>query len=151
MVNNFLKCIFKITDQNSICVSIVFKAETKEKYEENIFLKVFVLKLKNMLFWGSNNFLKQFFFPVLAFNTIESPMFFWSVYLNAQEKKLLTAKKTTKIAFWGLNTVFSAISKIPTKKNICASIVFKAESEPKHEENYLGGFTSKTKNMLFWG
>ena len=47
MVNN--------TDQNSMCVSIVFKAAPKEKYDEKFVLKVFVLKLKNILFRGPNN------------------------------------------------------------------------------------------------
>ena len=37
-------------------------------------------------------------------------------------------------------------------KNICASIVFKAESEPKQEEQIcFGGFSLKTKNTPFWG
>ena len=35
---------------------------------------------------------------------------------------------------------------------ICASIVSKVESEPKHEEdNIFGGFFFKTKNTLFRG
>ena len=30
-------CIFKNTGQNNICVPIVFKAKTKQKYEEQFF------------------------------------------------------------------------------------------------------------------
>ena len=38
------------------------------------------------------------------------------------------------------------------QKNICATIVFKAESKPKHEEtSFLGGFSSKIKIALFRG
>ena len=83
-----------------MCVSIVFKAETKEKYDEKNFLKVFVLKLKNILFWGSNNFLKIILCSVF-FNTIESPKFFWSVFFKTQEKKLLTAKNGQNGIFGG--------------------------------------------------
>ena len=37
MVNNVF-LYFQNTDQNNICVSIAFKAKTKEKYEENFVL-----------------------------------------------------------------------------------------------------------------
>ena len=50
-VNNIFLCIFKNTDQNNICASIIFKAKVKEKYEEN-FVTVFISKLKKALFWG---------------------------------------------------------------------------------------------------
>ena len=70
MVNNVFLCVFKNTDQNNIRASIVFKAKTKEKYEE-IFFTVFISKLKNALFWGSTNF-----FSVLAFKTIDTQMLF---------------------------------------------------------------------------
>ena len=36
-------------------------------------------------------------------------------------------------------------------KNICAFIVFKAESKLRHKETNVGGFSSKTKNAVFWG
>ena len=36
-------------------------------------------------------------------------------------------------------------------QDICASIVFKAESKPKQEEIFFWGFSSKTKNTLFGG
>ena len=57
-------------DQNNICVSIIFKAKTKEKYEENLF-SVFVEKKKliNRLFWGSANLFFKFFL-VLALKTM---------------------------------------------------------------------------------
>ena len=48
---------------------------------------------------------------------------------------------------------FQYVFKNTDQKDICASIVFKAESKPKHEENFFffwgGGFSSKTKNALF--
>ena len=37
-------------------MSIVFKAKTKEKYEEIFLKKVFVSNLINVLFWGANYF-----------------------------------------------------------------------------------------------
>ena len=43
----------------------------------------------------------------------------------------------------------STFSKIPNKKNICASIVFKAESVQNNEENFSGGFSVKTKKNAF--
>ena len=58
----FLKWVFQNTDQNSMCVSIVVEAETKEKYEENICLKCFVSKLKNNFFGGHAIFLNNFLF-----------------------------------------------------------------------------------------
>ena len=57
-----------------------------------------------------------------------------------------------KMAFLTANSFFSAFSKIPTQKDICLSIVFKAESKPKHEEKLLlGGFSSKTEKPFFGG
>ena len=71
-INNGFLLVFKNTDQNNICVSIVFKAKTKEKYEYNFCFMVFISKLKNALFWGSTNF----FLSVLAFKTIDKQMLF---------------------------------------------------------------------------
>ena len=48
-VNNGFLCVFKNTDQNNICASIVFKAKTKEKYEEIFFLR-FLFKNSKILF-----------------------------------------------------------------------------------------------------
>ena len=48
-VINFFLYIETNIDQNNMCASSVFKAKTKEKYEE-IFFKVFVSKLINTLF-----------------------------------------------------------------------------------------------------
>ena len=45
----FFCTLKKNIDQNNMCASSVFKAKTKEKYEE-IFFKVFVSKLINTLF-----------------------------------------------------------------------------------------------------
>ena len=53
--------VLKNTDQNSICVSMVFKAKTKEKYEE-IFFTVFISILNNALFRGQPIFIFNSFF-----------------------------------------------------------------------------------------
>ena len=45
---------------------------------------------------------------------------------------------------------FLTVNKYFFGKNICASIVFDAESKPKHEEHFcLWGFLPKPKNALF--
>ena len=67
-------------------------------------------------------------------------------------KKTLLTPKTAKMAFLTVNKFFVYIFKNSDQKNICASIVFKAESKPKHEEQiFLRGFSSKTKNVIFQG
>ena len=54
-VNNIFCVRFKNTDQNNICGFIVFKAKTKEKYENNFF-SVFISKTQNALLGGSTDF-----------------------------------------------------------------------------------------------
>ena len=50
-VNNGFLCVFKNTDQNKICASIIFKAKTKENYEEKLFLQ-FLNRNSKMPFYG---------------------------------------------------------------------------------------------------
>ena len=69
------------------------------------------------------------------------------IFENAQ-KKLLTAK-TAKMVFFMVNNFFLWNFKITNQKNICESIVFKAESKAKHKKKIVGGFSSKSKNALF--
>ena len=57
-----LFCVFKNTVLNNICASIVFKAKTKEKFQEKFFCTVFISKLKNALFGGRPIFFKFFFY-----------------------------------------------------------------------------------------
>ena len=65
-------------------------------------------------------------------------MLFKSVFLK-KHKKNMSCQKRPKWCFWRSRLFL----------NICASIVFKAESEPKHEElNFWGVFLQKP---LFWG
>ena len=72
-----------------------------------------------------------------------------SVFENAQKNHYLPPK-TAKMAFLTGNNFFLCVFKNTDQKNICVSIVFKAESKPKQEEqNFVGGFPSKTKNALF--
>ena len=53
--------VFKNTDQNNIYGFIIFKAKTKQKYEENFF-KGFYSKLKNALLGGQPDFYFLIFF-----------------------------------------------------------------------------------------
>ena len=57
-----------------------------------------------------------------------------------------------KMAHLAVNNFFVCVFKNTEQNNNCVFIVYKAESEPKHEEKILFGyFFSKTKNALFWG
>ena len=68
------------------------------------------------------------------------------------ETKVINFQKWPKWRFWGLITFFWCVFKNTEQNNNCVFIVFKAESEPKHEEKiFFGCFSSKTKNALFWG
>ena len=59
-INNFFSCILKNTDQNNICVPIVFKSKTNKNMKNNFF-NVFISKFKNALdFLGSPNLKKPF-------------------------------------------------------------------------------------------
>ena len=59
-VNNVFLCVFKNTDLNNICASVVFK--DKRKIWRNIFCLFFISKLKNALFGGSINFFSSNFY-----------------------------------------------------------------------------------------
>ena len=70
------------------------------------------------------------------------------------EKKLLLFKngQRQKWHFWRLIPLFGALSKNTERNNKCVFIVFKADSEPKHEEkNVLGVFLQKPKKHFFGG
>ena len=51
-----------------------------------------------------------------------------------------------------VHNFFLCVFKNTGQKNICASIIFKAESKPKHEEHiFWGGFLQKPKPHFFGG
>ena len=57
-----------------------------------------------------------------------------------------------KMAFLTANSFFQCVFKNTDQKDICVSIVFTAESKPKHKEKKnCWGFPSKTKNAFFRG
>ena len=61
------------------------------------------------------------------------------------KREFTTLTKTDKMEFLRLKAFF-------VQQNMCVSILFKAESEQKHEAKFFwGGFSSKTKNLLFRG
>ena len=65
------------------------------------------------------------------------------------EKKVINFSKWR---FWLLITFFWCVFKNTKQNNNCVFIVFKAESEPKHEENFfLGVFLQKPKTCFFGG
>ena len=61
-------CVFKNSDQNNICASIVFKAKTKENLKDFFFR--FYFKTQMWPFLGVNQFFKKKF-SVLFFKTID--------------------------------------------------------------------------------
>ena len=57
-----------------------------------------------------------------------------------------------KMAFLVVNNFFWCVFKNTEQNNNCVFIVFKAESEPKHEEKFfLGVFLQKPKTRFFGG
>ena len=50
-----------------------------------------------------------------------------------------------KMVFLTVNNFLKCVFKYTDPKNIYVSIVFQAESEPKNNEIFLGGFLQKTK------
>ena len=72
---------------------------------------------------------------------------FVNIFENAQIKLITT--KTAKIAFFDSSWLFLVCFQTYRQKDICASIVFKAESKPKHEEKHFWGFFFKNQKRAF--
>ena len=96
--------------------------------------------------------MSSYFLFVLALKTIEAQILFWSVFLK-KHKKRYQPPKTAKMAFlFDSQELFLCVFKNTDQKNICASIVFKAESKPKHEEKFFwGGVFFKNQKRTFLG
>ena len=109
------------------------------------FFKVFYFKLQNALFRGSTNFFSSFFSDS-ALKTIDAQMLCRFVFL-----KTYKTPKTAKMECLTVNNFSQCVFKNTDQKNICASIVFKAESKPKHEEKYFGGVFFKNQKCTFSG
>ena len=60
-------------------------------------------------------------------------MFFYAVFLKMHEKKVINFQKWPKWRFLQLITFFWCVFENTEQNNNCVFIVFKAESEPKHE------------------
>ena len=75
-------------------------------------------------------------------------MLFRSVFLKMHKKTLLTTQNSQNGVFYGQKLVLCIFKNI-NQKNICASIVFKAESKPKHEEQKFWGFFFKNQKRTF--
>ena len=90
-VINLFQRIFKNIDQNNICASIVFKAKTKDKYEETFF-KGFLFHSKMHFLGGQPILFWIFFLSAFASKTIDSQLLFWLICFKMHFKKLITAK-----------------------------------------------------------
>ena len=73
-------CVFTNIDQHNICSSIVFKGKTKENMKKKFVLR-FYFKTQKLPFLGVNQF-----FSVLVFKTIDTQMFFRSVFFKKAYK-----------------------------------------------------------------
>ena len=94
-------------------------------------------------------FVSSFFGFDSALKTIDAQMFFWSVFLKTQ-KKIIDHQKRHFGRFWRLITFFG-VFKNTDQKNSCASIVFKAKTKEKYEENFFLQFLFQNSKMLFFG
>ena len=67
-----------------MCASIIFKAKTKEKYEQKFFFTLFISKLKNAFFGG----VIQFFFLIfLVFDIGHTNVILINNFENAQKNR----------------------------------------------------------------
>ena len=82
-----------------MCASIVFKAKTKEKYEEN-FVYGFYFKTQKCPFWGVNQFFFLIFFRFSFSNNKHTNVILIGIFENAQ-KNLFTAQNSQNGAFDG--------------------------------------------------
>ena len=76
---------------------------------------------------------------VIVLKAIDAQMLFWSVFFKMHETKVINFQKWPKWRFWGLITFVWSVFKHAEQNNNCVFIVFKAESEPKHEEKFFFG------------
>ena len=86
-------CILKSIDQNNICASTVFKADTVKKIQKKFVdpqkARLWVLKQK----------------PLKTLKTVDTQMLFWSKNFQCTKKKLVMAKMA-KMAFLLDNSFF---------------------------------------------
>ena len=95
----------KILTQTTF-VCLLFLKQKQKKNMKKYFVKDFVSKLKNMLFWGSNQFFFQF--------SIGTNVVFVSIFEHTQKKVI----KPPKCRFCRLITCFAHFQKYPPKQNL---------------------------------
>ena len=123
-VINLFQRIFKNIDQNNICASIVFKAKTKDKYEETFF-KGFLFHSKMHFLGGQPILFWIFFLSAFASKTIDSQLLFWLICFKMHFIKVNNCPKLPKWCFWQLIAFFHAFSKIPTKRTFVLLLFLK--------------------------
>ena len=95
--------------------------------------------------------MSSYFWFITVVKTIDTPMLFRSVFFKMHDKKVINFQKWPKWRFWRLIIFFGAFSKKTEQNNNCEFIVFKAESEPKHEEKKICVFFFKNQKPTFSG
>ena len=122
-----------------------------ETHFKKYWSKYHFLNSKMRIFGGHQILFYKFFFSFSFWNNRDTNVLLVSIFENAW-KKVINFQKWPKWHFWQLITFFWCVFKNTEQDNICVFIVFKAESQPKHEEkNFCGFFSSKTQNLLCWG
>ena len=83
------------------------------------------------------------------FKTIDTQMFFWSVFLKMHKKSYWPSK----MPFWlflAFSNVFLCVLLNTDQNNICVATVFQASTKQKYEEFFLR-FLIKNSKMPFLG
>ena len=94
----------------------------------------------------------SYFLFVIVLKAIDAQMLLWAVFFKMHEKKVINFQKWPKWRFWRLITFFWCVFKNTKQNNNRVFIVFKAESEPKHEKKIvLGVFLQKPKTRFYGG
>ena len=116
-VNNVFLCVFKITDQNNLCVSIVLKTKT----ETNLKKIGWPSKKSIFEFWNKKykkKFSYNFFFWFSFKNSRPTHIILISIFENKQ-KTIINRQKRPKWRFWRSITFFVRFQKYQPKEHLC--------------------------------
>ena len=115
------------------------------------FFQFFISKFKNAHFWGTPNFLYNFFLSLSFWNNRDTNVLLVSIFENAW-KKVINFQKWPKWQFWWLLTFFCAFSKIPNKITIVCLLFLKLNQSQNIKKKFcLGVFLQKPKSHFFGG
>ena len=85
-----------------------------------------------------------------ALKTIDTQMFFWSVFLKTRQK-VIDHQKRHFGPFWQLIMFFCVFSKILFKITSVRLLFLKLKQKKNVKKNFLYSFYFKTQKCSFWG